>query len=54
MLFLLDFDECAVHVDECAGVSHCLNDIGSYHCVCPGGYNLTTGGRNCEGNTKRY
>ena len=34
----LDVDECVEQEGVCAGVGQCVNDVGSYHCSCPSGY----------------
>jgi DNA-binding transcriptional LysR family regulator len=35
-----DIDECAAHTDDCTAspAAGCVNDPGTYHCVCPAGY----------------
>lgn len=35
--FLTDIDECVENPDIC-GVGFCINDEGSFHCICPDGY----------------
>lgn len=43
-----EFDECADHnLSGCQQL--CVNTIGSYHCECEPGYELTSDGRTCEG-----
>ena len=42
-----DIDECQTE-SRCQHV--CLNSIGSFHCTCPNGYQLSANGRTCQGN----
>ena len=50
--FLLDIDECALNRDNCHDDSSCINNIGSFECVCKQGY--TGDGVNCAGRTIKY
>jgi hypothetical protein len=43
----LDIDECALNTHTCHENATCVNNIGSYECVCNQGY--TGDGRNCAG-----
>ncbi len=41
-----DIDECAVNTDGCEDT--CINNVGSFTCVCDPGYALDTNGRTCS------
>jgi len=45
-----DVDECLEHLDSCA--FRCQNIPGSFHCLCPKGFELAADGRHCEGNSE--
>ena len=50
MLFssiFLDIDECAIGDDDCDVNAECINDQGSFSCVCRDGYEGD--GKVCEG-----
>ncbi|XP_026687195.1 fibrillin-1-like, partial [Diaphorina citri] len=42
----VDIDECATSIQRC-GEGFCVNDVGTYHCVCPDGYMLLPSGKEC-------
>ena len=46
-LLYTDTNECAKQNGGCSHV--CVNDIGSYHCVCPSGYRIAPDGHTCQG-----
>ena len=48
-LFLfLDLDECFSNLYDCQGITKCVNEPGSYRCICADGY--TGDGKSCTGN----
>lgn len=42
-----DINECLEGSDNCVQI--CINDIGSFHCNCSPGFNLSINGSICEG-----
>jgi len=38
MFYCADIDECAVRNGNCPAESTCVNNVGSYVCVCDSGY----------------
>ncbi|CAI9731634.1 von Willebrand factor type A, EGF and pentraxin domain-containing 1 [Octopus vulgaris] len=40
-----DINECETHNGQCSNI--CINEVGSYHCECPDGLNLTSDGHSC-------
>lgn len=44
-----DFNECTAGRHACTGVAICVNDVGTYHCACGDGYNVTVDGYSCDG-----
>ena len=47
-LFLLsDTNECKVNNGHCQ--HQCINDVGSYHCACKSGYELSVDKHSCDG-----
>ena len=40
LFFILDVDECTVNNGSCS--DGCMNQVGSYQCLCPPGYKLDT------------
>ena len=47
ILFSLDIDECANGENDCHSDAECLNDIGSFFCVCRDGFKELKEGRLC-------
>ncbi len=47
MIFLPDFNECAVNNGDCE--QQCTNTITSFNCLCMSGYILEADGFNCSG-----
>ncbi|MDN0705620.1 calcium-binding EGF-like domain-containing protein [Escherichia coli] len=45
---LTDIDECKVIHDVCRN-GECINDRGSYHCICKNGYTTDITGTSCIG-----
>ena len=43
--FFTDTDECAYDTDSCAQI--CINEVGSYSCLCDTGYQLLSDNRRC-------
>lgn len=48
VFFLADINECLHDINVCDANAKCLNEIGSYECICDAGY--TGNGENCFGN----
>ncbi len=46
-LFSLDIDECAIGEDDCHRDAVCLNNVGSFSCVCAAGFQEFKEGRLC-------
>lgn len=46
--FLTDIDECKEEADICA-LGTCSNTEGSFACLCPEGFIVSTTGRRCQG-----
>lgn len=42
-----DVDECEINNGECS--HQCVNNVGSYECVCPKGFKVEINQRNCVG-----
>ena len=45
--FGLDKNECATNNGGCDAIAVCVNNVGSFACLCPTGY--TTDGLQCKG-----
>ncbi len=48
----LDINECDSYNGGCDQT--CINDVGSYHCLCEAGYSLDDNLKDCDGNFKTY
>lgn len=48
-----DVDECVEEAAPCGSVGECLNNVGSYSCVCPDGYRQINDTR-CRGKTQNH
>lgn len=44
-----DIDECITGTHNCSGLAVCENEIGFFHCICPGGYRLDDSQASCIG-----
>lgn len=47
-LFLPDLDECVANGRICNN-GRCVNTVGSFHCVCNAGFDISVDGKNCQG-----
>ena len=47
IFFFVDVDECAKDLDDCHSDAVCVNNIGSFFCVCDTGFKELKEGRLC-------
>ena len=47
LIILSDFDECQDVSEKCVPLSHCVNTVGSFKCVCNDGFEGN--GHTCRG-----
>lgn len=49
----LDIDECVVFHSQLCRNGRCVNNVGSFQCLCSEGYELSLDGKTCIGNYVR-
>lgn len=46
-MYIIDINECVLGISGCT--HGCRNDVGSYHCICETGYELSYDNHSCFG-----